>query len=224
VEPLPSTPGAALDLLAVSAEAGATIVAIGPYTNLALLQAARPGLLASVRVVVMGGYIRPSGPGLASWGSEMDYNVQQDVAAARIVWERCAPILVQFSVCLGGTCAGCTYRGSGRAAGLPASSPTRASCTGRRRAWEGRAASSRAAGRPPQLPLRSAGVRSGRRLGRRHGGGVGAGGPTRRRRVACLPRGTRRQEDARRHGSRRPPLRGGVAESGGIGGIGRLES
>lgn len=80
---------------------GATIVAIGPYTNLALLQAARPGLLASVRVVVMGGYVRPPGPGLAFWGSEMDYNVQQDVVAARIVWERCAPIFVQFSVCLG---------------------------------------------------------------------------------------------------------------------------
>ena len=31
----------------------------------------------------------------------MDYNVQQDVAAARVVWKRYAPILVQFSVCLG---------------------------------------------------------------------------------------------------------------------------
>jgi inosine-uridine nucleoside N-ribohydrolase len=100
VEPLPSPPGAALDLLAASAEAGATIVAIGPQTNLALLEAARPGLLAATRVVVMGGYVRPPGPGLASWGSEMDYNVQQDVVAARIVWERCAPVLVQLSVCL----------------------------------------------------------------------------------------------------------------------------
>ena len=30
----------------------------------------------------------------------MDYNVQQDVVAARIVWERCAPVIVQLSVCL----------------------------------------------------------------------------------------------------------------------------
>ncbi len=100
VEPLPSRPGAALDLLAASAEAGATIVAIGPWTNLALLEACRPGLLTATRVVVMGGYVRPPEPGLTSWGPEMDYNVQQDVAAARIVWERCAPVLVPLSVCL----------------------------------------------------------------------------------------------------------------------------
>jgi purine nucleosidase len=100
VEPLPSPPGAALDLLAASAEAGATIVAIGPWTNLALLEAARPDLLGATRVVVMGGYVRPPEPRLASWGPEMDYNVQQDVAAAKIVWERCAPVLVQLSVCL----------------------------------------------------------------------------------------------------------------------------
>jgi inosine-uridine nucleoside N-ribohydrolase len=30
----------------------------------------------------------------------MDYNVQQDAVAARMVWERCAPVLVQLSVCL----------------------------------------------------------------------------------------------------------------------------
>ncbi len=42
VEPLPSPPGAAFDLLTRSAEAGATIVCIGPWTNLALLDATRP--------------------------------------------------------------------------------------------------------------------------------------------------------------------------------------
>jgi purine nucleosidase len=100
VESLPSPPGAALDLLAASAEVGATVVAIGPQTNLALLEGARPGLLASTRVVIMGGYVRPPRPGLVPWGPEMDYNVQQDAVAARIVWERCAPVLVQPSVCL----------------------------------------------------------------------------------------------------------------------------
>ena len=64
VEPEPSPPGAARDLLARNAEANATIVAIGPWTNLALLEAARLGLLASTYVVVMGGFVRP--PDLAS--------------------------------------------------------------------------------------------------------------------------------------------------------------
>ena len=97
IDPKPSPAGATLDLLAGSAEAGATIVCIGPWTNLALLEVARPGLLASTRVVVMGGYVRPPRPGLGQWTPEMDYNVQQDVAAARIVWERCAPILVPLA-------------------------------------------------------------------------------------------------------------------------------
>ena len=97
IDPEPSPPGAALDLLAGSAEAGATIVCIGPWTNLALLEAARPGLLASTRVVVMGGYVRPPRPGLGPWTPEMDYNVQQDAVAARVVWERCAPVLVPLT-------------------------------------------------------------------------------------------------------------------------------
>jgi purine nucleosidase len=100
VDPEPSPPGAALDLLERSVEMGATIVGIGPWTNLALLEAARPGLLASTRLVVMGGYVRSAGPGLPAWTAEMDYNVQQDTLAARIVWERCDPLVVQFSVCL----------------------------------------------------------------------------------------------------------------------------
>jgi len=100
VKPEPSPPGAALDLLARNAEEGATIVAIGPWTNLALLEAARPGLLSSTRVVVMGGCVRPPGPGLVSLTPDMDYNVQQDIVAARLVWERCAPVLVQRPVCL----------------------------------------------------------------------------------------------------------------------------
>ena len=100
IAPRPAPPGAALDLLACSIEAGATVVAIGPYTNLALLEVARPGALASVEVVLMGGYVTPVRPGLPNWGPDMDYNVQQDTLAARIVFERCNPILAQFPVTL----------------------------------------------------------------------------------------------------------------------------
>jgi inosine-uridine nucleoside N-ribohydrolase len=85
IVPRPSPPGAALDLLARSVEDGATIVAIGPYTNLALLEVARSGSLARVPVVVMGGWTRPPGPGLPAWGPETDFNVQWDTRAAEIV-------------------------------------------------------------------------------------------------------------------------------------------
>jgi inosine-uridine nucleoside N-ribohydrolase len=46
--------GAALELLAASIDAGATLIAIGPYTNLALLEAATPGVLNAASVVAMG--------------------------------------------------------------------------------------------------------------------------------------------------------------------------
>jgi len=58
----PSPPGAAAELLAASAGAGANVVAIGPYTNLALTEAGRPGLLRSAGVVVMGGHARGLSP------------------------------------------------------------------------------------------------------------------------------------------------------------------
>lgn len=85
VAPRPSPPGAALDLLGHSIQDGATIVAIGPYTNLALLEVARPGSLARVPIVVMGGWVRPPEDGLPSWGPEMDWNLQCDTQAARVV-------------------------------------------------------------------------------------------------------------------------------------------
>ena len=98
--PRPGPMGEALDLLAASIEAGATVVGIGSYTNLALLEVARPGLLASSPVVLMGGWIAPLRAGLPAWGPEMDFNVQQDTVAARIVLERCDPLLVPVDVTL----------------------------------------------------------------------------------------------------------------------------
>lgn len=85
IAPHPSPPGAALDLLSRSIDAGATIIGIGPYTNLALLEVARPGSLGRVPVVVMGGWTQPPDSGLPAWGPEMDFNVQWDTRAAAIV-------------------------------------------------------------------------------------------------------------------------------------------
>lgn len=82
VEPRPSPPGAALDALAAAAEAGATIVTIGPVTNLAALEMLRPGILEGVKVVAMGGWVDPLPCGYPRWGPERDFNFQWDSGAA----------------------------------------------------------------------------------------------------------------------------------------------
>jgi purine nucleosidase len=93
-----SPPGAALELLAAGAGAGAAVVAVGPYTNLALLEAARPGLLGRATVVVMGGHVPDVPEGLPPMGPDDDYNLQQDHLAARVVLERCDPVVVPLAV------------------------------------------------------------------------------------------------------------------------------
>ncbi|MGH3337977.1 MAG: nucleoside hydrolase, partial [Propionibacteriaceae bacterium] len=85
ITPRPSPPGAALDLLERSLDAGATLVAIGPYTNLALLEITRTGSLNRQPVVVMGGWVHPPTPGLPQWGPDTDFNVQWDTRAAEVV-------------------------------------------------------------------------------------------------------------------------------------------
>ncbi len=96
----PSPPGAALDLLSHSIDQGATIIGIGPYTNLALLEVARPGSLGRVPVVVMGGWIQPPADGFPAWGPEMDFNVQWDTQAAGIVAATAQLTLVTLPVTL----------------------------------------------------------------------------------------------------------------------------
>lgn len=100
VPPLVSPPGAAVDLLARSLALGATVAAIGPLTNLALLEAAYRGRLAEARVVAMGGWLAPPAAGLPAWGPEMDWNVQCDTRAAATVAEHADLTLVTLPATL----------------------------------------------------------------------------------------------------------------------------
>jgi purine nucleosidase len=100
-EPIPPAPTAfdeALSLLARSIEQGAIIAAIGPYTNLALLEERSPGILSNARLYLMGGYVFPPRASFPSWGNDMDYNVQVDVQSAQSVLQRSSPTLVPLSV------------------------------------------------------------------------------------------------------------------------------
>ena len=87
VTPRPARDGAAVDLMAAGVERGATVIAIGPYTNLALLEAARPGILREARVVLMGGWVYPAADGLPPWGPERTGTC----SATRPRRSRCSP-------------------------------------------------------------------------------------------------------------------------------------
>jgi inosine-uridine nucleoside N-ribohydrolase len=88
VTPRPSAPGAALDALHVSIEQGATIIAIGAFTNLALLESARPGALRDAPIVAMAGWLPDQrSEEFPTWGPAMDWNVQCDTRAAAIVFD-----------------------------------------------------------------------------------------------------------------------------------------
>ena len=93
--PRPARPGGALDLLAANAAAGATIVVVGPFTNLALLEVVRPGALSGVPVVTMGGWTTLPPAGFPPWEAAYDFNVQSDAAAADTVFRTAgAPLTV----------------------------------------------------------------------------------------------------------------------------------
>jgi inosine-uridine nucleoside N-ribohydrolase len=81
----------ALALLQRSIEVGAAIVAIGPLTNLALLEERHPGILSEARLVVMGGSIDVAPPGYPQWDFEMDFNLQTDADAALRVLKAADP-------------------------------------------------------------------------------------------------------------------------------------
>lgn len=100
-EPVALAPGpleGAFALLRRSIAAGARVVAIGPYTNLALFDEAHPGLLGRAPLFLMGGHVRPAPAGFPQWGAEMDFNVQFDPISAQGVLERHRPTLLPLEV------------------------------------------------------------------------------------------------------------------------------
>ncbi len=98
IPPAPTSLDQALALLESSIEQGAIIAAIGPYTNLALLEQRSPGILRTAKLYLMGGYVFPPRDGFPSWGNETDYNVQVDVQSAQVVFQRSSPTPIPLSV------------------------------------------------------------------------------------------------------------------------------
>jgi purine nucleosidase len=100
-EPIPPAPGPldqALSLLKRSIEQDAIIAAIGPFTNLALLERRTPGTLRRARLFLMGGYVFPPREGFPDYGSHGDYNVQVDVHSAEQVLRQSSPTLVPVTL------------------------------------------------------------------------------------------------------------------------------
>lgn len=98
IAPAPAPLADALALLKRGIEAGARIVAIGPYTNLALLDGAYPGLLARADLYLMGGHVHPIPERFPQWDNTSDWNVQFDVTSARHLFACCSPTLVPIEV------------------------------------------------------------------------------------------------------------------------------
>jgi inosine-uridine nucleoside N-ribohydrolase len=96
--PSPNSTEKAIELLKKSIEDGATIISIGPLTNLYLVDTQYPGILARANLYLMGGFIYPLRPGYPNWKNEFDFNLQVDVKSARHVLGNSSPTLVPISV------------------------------------------------------------------------------------------------------------------------------
>jgi len=98
INPLPNDLEMALQLLKQSIEQDATIIAIGPFTNLYLLDLKHPGILRQAKLFLMGGYIQPIRPCFPKWGNDGDWNIQVDVRSAKYVLENSNPTLIPLTV------------------------------------------------------------------------------------------------------------------------------
>jgi purine nucleosidase len=98
IVPSPNNLDEALALLKHSIEQNATIIAIGPFTNLYLLDRTYPGILMHANLFLMGGYVFPIRAGFPQWGNDMDWNIQVDVRSANYVIDHSSPTLIPLSV------------------------------------------------------------------------------------------------------------------------------
>lgn len=100
-EPIIASPNAlddAIQLLKQSIEQQATIIAIGPFTNLCLLDLQFPGILIRAKLFLMGGCVYPIRSGFPNWGSDSDWNIQVDVRSAKHVLENSNPTMIPLTV------------------------------------------------------------------------------------------------------------------------------
>ena len=98
IPPSPNPVADAIELLKQSIEQGSTLIAIGPFTNVYLLDLQYPGILIDAKLFLMGGYIFPIRTGFPQWGNEMDWNIQVDVKSAKHVIENSNPTLIPLTV------------------------------------------------------------------------------------------------------------------------------
>ncbi len=94
----PDSPDKAISLLMQSIEQGSTVVGIGPYTNLMLLEKAYPGILKQANLFLMGGHVFDIPTGYPQWSKEEDYNIQVDVYSAHYVLEHANPTLIPITI------------------------------------------------------------------------------------------------------------------------------
>jgi|SRR5262245_544156 len=98
IAPFPTPVASAVQMLKDSIDQGATIIAIGPYTNLFLLEKQFPGSLQKARLFLMGGYVYPPRAGFPQWQHTEDFNVQVDVHSAYTVIAHSNPTFVPLTV------------------------------------------------------------------------------------------------------------------------------
>ena len=98
IAPSPNPPEQAVELLKQSIDAGATLIGIGPLTNLYLLDTQYPGILQRADLFLMGGYVYPPRPGFPAWGHQDDFNMQVDVRSAQHVLDHASPTLIPLTI------------------------------------------------------------------------------------------------------------------------------
>ncbi len=93
VEPRPARePGESITTLERSMWMRSVLTLIGPYTNGAMFERVRGGLMRERRVVHMGGYIFPPVAGYPQWTAADDFNVQFDTRALEELYKSFADI------------------------------------------------------------------------------------------------------------------------------------